>query len=255
MMQFIRYAKCVKELGATVLINIHAPLMKLFTLCDFIDQLSPRGSKHPTIDIKIPIMSLPFIFNTTLETVPADIPYLYADEHLIKFWKEKITQDKNFKIGLAWVSKSKHLEKNYLTRRSVPLKNFAPLAELHNVSFYSLQKTDGLDQLSNLPQNFTVKSFGPDFDNTNGRFMDTAALIMNLDLVITSDTSIAHLAGALGKETWILLPYVAEWRWMQERNTTPWYPNARLFRQKKHSDWTHVIQAIKEELQKIILNN
>lgn len=255
MMHFIRYAKLVKDLGTTVYVRTHKPLVKLFQQCPFIDKVVPYGSKIPPFHIQIPMMSLPLIFKTTLETIPTDIPYLYADETLIKLWKEELAPDKNFKVGICWHSKPIFLEDNYLTKRSVPLKDFAILSEVDNISFYSLQKIYGIDQLENIPQSFKVHTFGPDFDNTHGRFMDTAALIRNLDLVITADTSIVHLAGALGKPVWILTPYVAEWRWLQNIDTTPWYPNARLFRQQKPIDWTHVMLEIKKELQTLKLKS
>jgi len=314
MMQFVRYAKCLKELGATVIISAHKPLQKLFSLCPYIDKVITSRSPNICYDYKIPIMSLPLIFNTTQDTIPADIPYLYADPDLMHYWGEKLTEnlDKNdaprsklrgilqsksvfrlrksydgqvakggvypehvegtdatpfipaaellgiqakrnkkLKIGLCWHAKPIFIEENYLTKRSVPLKEFAELAELNNISFYSLQKIFGLEELENLPDKFIINTFGPNFDETHGRFMDTAAVIQNLDLVITADTSIAHLAGALGKPVWVLLPYVAEWRWLQSGHTTPWYPNMRLFRQKIPSDWSYVIKEIKEELKKV----
>ncbi|MFC1842109.1 tetratricopeptide repeat protein [Candidatus Dependentiae bacterium] len=255
MMQFIRYAKLIKSYGATILVSIQKPLQKLFSLCPYIDKIVNVGDRVPKIDYKIPILSLPLLFNTTLETIPANIPYLYADEKLISLWRNKLSHNKNFKVGICWHAKPIFLENNYLTRRTVPLKDFEPLANIKNTTLYSLQKIYGLEELDNLPDNFNIATFGPDFDETNGRFMDTAALIENLDLVITADTSIVHIAGALGKPVWILVPYVAEWRWLQKSNRTPWYPKARLFRQKQPSDWTHVIKEVTKELEKHINNN
>jgi len=254
MMHFIRYAQLVKEAGATVYVRMHKPLEKLFSLCPYIDKIISDGEKIPPFHVAIPIMSLPLIFKTTLETIPANIPYLYADEKLIALWKEKLAPDKNFKVGICWHAKPIFLEENYLTRRSVPLKDFAILSEIDNISFYSLQKIYGIDELEDIPKNFKVHTFGPDFDNTHGRFMDSAALIQNLDLIITADTSIVHLAGALGKPVWILTPHVAEWRWLQLIETTPWYPKARLFRQQKPIDWKHVMLEVKKELENLILN-
>ena len=254
MMQFIRYAKKLKAVGAKkIIVQAHNPLVQLFKYCDYIDYVIKKGDMCPPFDIQIPIMSLPRLFKTTLETIPTDIPYLYADKQLAECWKKALSHNTEYKVGICWNAKPIFLEDNPFTKRSVPLQLFAPLAEIKSVKFYSLQKMHGVDQLKILDQNFTVHTFGPDFDTKRGRFMDTAAVIQNLDLIITADTSIVHLAGAMGKQVWVLIPYVAEWRWLQERETTPWYPNnMRLFRQKKSNDWQGVIKEIKQELKKII---
>ncbi|MFC1845741.1 tetratricopeptide repeat protein [Candidatus Dependentiae bacterium] len=250
-MHFIRYAQLLKQHGAKIIVQTFAPLVKLFSLCNYMDQVISLGDSVPTCDIQIPLLSMPFIFDTTLETVPNNIPYLKAKPELIQQWKQylKKTGDNSFKIGLCWQAGTyTFLEDNPLTKRSVPLTIFAPLAQLEGITFYSLQKQFGTSQLNNLPEEFIVHDFGPDLDTTNGRFMDTAAIIKNLDLVITVDTSIAHLAGALGTPVWIILPSVAEWRWMTEGTETIWYPNAQLFRQANHGEWAPVVQKIKNSL-------
>lgn len=130
---------------------------------------------------------------------------------------------------------------------------FEPLSSIDGISFYSLQKIHGIAKLQNLPKQFVIHHFDNDFDESNGRFMDTAALIKNIDLIISADTSIVHVAGSLGAQTWVLLPYNAEWRWQKKRNDTPWYPyTMRLFRQKKPGDWTTVIEEVKHALQELI---
>ena len=254
MIHFIRYLQLAKQEGATVYLQIHKPLEKLFSLCPYIDRIIPHGDKIPHFDIQMPVMSLPLLFKTTLETIPANIPYLYANQELVKLWREKLAHDKNFKIGICWHAKPIFLEENYLTRRSIPLNDFAILADIPNVSFYSLQKIYGTKELENIPSHFKINTFGPDFDESHGRFMDTAAVIQNLDLVITADTSIVHLAGALGKPVWILIPYVPEWRWMQNTDKTPWYPKAKLLRQEKPIDWTHVMKKVKKLLEHVTTN-
>jgi len=252
MIQFMRYIELVKNLETTVYVQMHRPLHPLCKLCPYIDKVLAQNSKCPPFHLQIPIMSLPLIFKTTRETIPTNIPYLYADKNLVQYWKEKLAHNKNFKVGICWHAKPIFLEDNPLTKRSVPLKDFAVLAQVNNVSFYSLQKIYGLKELETIPKGFKVHTFGPDFDDSHGRFMDTSAVIQNLDLVVTADTSIVHLAGALGKPVWILIPYVPEWRWLQNIDTTPWYPNARLFRQSKPSDWTHVMLEVKKMLEKTI---
>ena len=251
-MQFIRYVKLLKKHGATVIVQTHKPLVPLFSLCDYIDQVIPDGNPLPRADIYMPLLSLPFVFKTTVETVPVDIPYLYADEKLQKVWQKKISDDKNFKIGICWQGKHlDFLDNNPLCTRAVPLSFFSALNTIPGVSLYSLQKTCGMEQLKKLPKNMTIKTFD-NFDATNGRYMDTAALMTQLDLIISVDTSVVHLAGALGKPVWILIPYNAAWHWMQKRTDSPWYPTVRLFRQPKPHDWDSVMVTIVQELRKVI---
>jgi len=200
-------------------------------------------------------MSLPLYFNTKKDTIPASIPYIYADQKLVEEWHDKLAHDKNFKIGICWQGNA-HYSTQFL-RRAVAAKSchastFAPLASIEGISLYSLQKMNGHEQLSNLPDGLIINDFGPDFDESHGRFMDTAAVMKNLDLVITIDTSISHFAGALGVPVWILLPHPADWRWMLDTNDTPWYPNARLFRQPKLGDWKSAIEQVTLELKKLI---
>ena len=252
-MQFIRYAKLLKDAGAKVIMAPYNALFDLFAECPHIDQVIPIDEQFfPAYDIQIPILSLPLIFDTTLENIPAPIPYLYANKSLIKYWKQKLKKDTNIRVGLCWKAKPIHLEEHQRTCRSIHLKHFAPLADIPGVSFYSLQQVHGMEQLHEIPHNFIVKSFPKDFDKTNGRFMDTAAVIKNLDLVISVDTSIVHLAGALGATTWVLLPQTAEWRWMCDREDSPWYPNIRLFRKSKNGDWDTVMQKVKQKLENFI---
>ena len=188
----------------------------------------------------------------TTADIPAKIPYIYADNVLTKEWKEKLSGDNNVKVGLCWTGVTS-LGENYIldytkVKRSIPLKKLAPLADSGNVSFYSLQISEDLNTGSD---RFIIHDFGLDFDKRHGAFMDTAAVMKNLDVVITTDTSIVHLAGALGIKTWLLLPFSAEWRWLIDRVDSPWYPTARLFRQPKIGDWDSVVQDVKNELKKV----
>jgi len=253
-MQWIRFIKLIKEQKPKkILVQTFKPLIPLFSRCDYIDQIIEKGMEPKQFDIQIPLMSLPYIFNITLDTLPTDIPYLQADEDLVTYWREYLKSDTNLRIGLCWHSKPiAHLEDHKYTKRSIPLNLFAPLAEVEGISFYSLQKVYGEKELDNLPEGFIVHSFGPDFDERHGAFMDTAAVIENLDLVITADTSIVHLAGALGKPVWVLLPFCAEWRWLKHRTDTPWYPTIRLFRSTKIQQWKPVIKEVKKELAHLV---
>ena len=252
MIQFVpRYAKVLKEAGVKKIIaHTFPPLVQLFSCCDHIDQAIPLDQPAAGYDIQIPALSLPLICKTKVETIPINIPYLQADQNLVNHWHEqlqKIDSGEKLRIGLCWQAKPEiFLEQNPLTKRSIPLKLFAPLAELEHVQLYSLQKQFGTSQLENISWN--IHKFDADFDNSNGRFMDTAAVIENLDLIISVDTAIVHLAGALGAPVWVLLPRTPEWRWQLHKTETPWYPNVRLFKQKKTEDWSSVILQIKDLL-------
>lgn len=252
LLQFIRYLPLLKKQGATIILEAHHSLLDLVSLCPYIDRVipvCPHGTPNLFFDVQIPIMSLPERFRTNSEhDIPCTIPYLFAKQELVEFWREKIKDDNHFKIGICW-DPSPYYEqfKSPLSRKSVPLTAFTPLAALSSISLYSLQKMNGLDQLHELPHHVHIKTF-ENFDTSHGRFMDTAALIKNLDLVITVDTSIAHLAGALGKPVWVLLPFVADWRWMINRTDSPWYPTMRLFRQDEPGNWQTVIDHIYHEL-------
>ena len=251
-LQFIRYAQVVKELyNARVIAVVQKPLVTLIDYCPYIDHVATFQDKLPPFDVQAPLMSLPYILNTTEKTVPKTVPYLFARKELINHWDERLRDDKNFKIGICWQGNSNYSTpflRSVVAAKSVSLKNFTPISALPGVSVYSIQKQTGTDQLDGIPQEFNLYTFEGDFDQSSGRFMDTAAVIKNLDLVITVDTGIAHLAGGLGVPTWILTPKPPDWRWMLERTDTPWYPNVRLFRQETPGDWEGVIEKIVTEL-------
>lgn len=253
MMQFIRYAHKLKEQGAIVYAQTFEPLVPFFSLCSYIDKVIPVGQPLPATDHLIPLLSLPFIFNTTPATIPTNTPYLYAQQELIESWKNQLSNDKSFKIGIVWQAKPTiFLEHHPRSRRSVPLALFKELADIPGVTLYSLQQVDGLDQLNNLPAGMIVKDFGQDFDKSHGRYMDTAAVVHALDLVISVDTSVIHVVAAQGLPVWVMMPYAAEWRWALGESTTPWYPSMRLFKQPAPGDWDTVMHTISHEVKNII---
>jgi hypothetical protein len=193
--------------------------------------------------------------NTTEKTIPCDIPYLYANRDHENYWKQKLAHDSKFKIGICWQGNpnySTHALRATVAAKSIPLTEFKPLMNLPNISVYSLQQMTGIEQVTLMDHDTRLITFDASFDRTNGRFMDTAAVIKQLDLIITVDTAIAHLAGGLGVPTWILLPNPPDWRWMINRTDSPWYPeNVRLFRQQKTGDWKSVIHTVTHELKKL----
>lgn len=253
-LQFIRYAKLVKEKGGHIICKAQKPLNSILKLCPYIDELVEKiDDNNVELAAQAPLLNLPGILKTTKNTIPHPIPYLFADKELSALWKKKIAHDTNFKVGLAWHVLPEHEEaKAPISKRSVPLALFAQLADIPGVSFYSLQKFDGVEQILEMPEHFHVKTFGNDFDESNGRFMDTAALIDNLDLIISVDTSIIHLAAGMGKKVWTLLPYSPDCRWDLDEDTTPWYETMRLFRQQTPHDWDSVMKRIKNRLQQVV---
>jgi len=247
--QFIRYAQILKNLGATVIVQTQKPLATLLPLCDYIDEVVPRGAPLPQFDCYSYLMTMPLILKTNVNTVPDNIPYISADPNLIQLWKEKLSSDKNFKIGICWQGNQSYRTqalKHAVSAKSMHVGQFKPLAEIPGVSLYCLQKMSGEEQLNEI--DFKVHTFGDDFDKSHGRFMDTAAIIKNLDLVVSVDTSICHLSAALGTKVWTILPKPADWRWMLEITSTPWYPNMTLFRQTKIGDWKSIMQQIANKL-------
>lgn len=248
--QFIRYAKLLKQQGACVIFQTQNALATLLTNCPYIDTIIKRGQPVPASDFHLALMSLPYAFKTTIDTTPADIPYIYPNEKLVQHWCNKLAHDKNIKIGICWQGNAQYTTqalRHAVASKSFHVKYFEPLSTIPGISLYSLQKINSTDDLQNIK--FAVHDFGTDFDTSHGRFMDTAAVIKNLDLVLTVDTSIGHLAGALGIPVWVLLPKPADWRWMLKRNDSPWYPSMRLFRQKKCGNWTEVMQEVCTALQ------
>jgi hypothetical protein len=166
----------------------------------------------------------------TVTQAPADVPYLFADAALTETWRQRLAGHPGFKVGIGWQGNPKYVADRL---RSIPLRHFAPLARLPGVRLFSLQKGPGVEQLAEAAGNFTVFDFGAEFDTQGGTFMDTAAVMRNLDLVVTSDTALAHLAGGLGVPVWVALGFSCDWRWLDEREDSPWYPTMRLFRKRQ----------------------
>ena len=256
--QFIRYAKVVKDMGAQrVIVAAQKPLVQLLSRCPYIDEVVTLFDKLPSFDTHAPLLSLPFILKTREHTIPHEFPYLFAQPELITLWKEKLAQDTHFKVGICWQGNTgytTHFLRTAVAAKSMQLTMFSSLFNVPGVSIYNLQKTTGEDQINQLPATCILHSFAEDFDESHGRFMDTAALIKNLDLVITIDTSIAHLAAGLGVPVWLLLPEPPDWRWMLKRLDTPWYPNMLLFRQPEPGDWESVMATVAQTLEKKIKN-
>lgn len=250
-LQFVRYLPMVKQLDGTVIFETLKPLYGLLREFDGIDELVEASADRPPdveFDVYTSLMNLPGIFGTTLETIPAEVPYIHADPAKVEYWRERLFGS-DFKVGLVWGGRpTGPNEVLSLQYRSCGLKHFAPLADIAGVVLYGLQKGPAAAQADQLSEQIIANNFGEDFVD----LADTAGAIENLDMVISIDTSVAHLAGAMGKPVWVLLKVDADWRWLLDREDNPWYPTMRLFRQKKPGDWNDVFDRVANELKKCV---
>jgi hypothetical protein len=226
--------------GARVIVQAQTPLVPLLRGVKGAELVIGSKDPLPQFDLQCPLMSLPLAFGTTLETIPARVPYLSAPPDRIAVWADQLGKGATPRVGIAWSGNPKHGND---TNRSIQLKELLPLLSL-GIEVVSLQKDVREADREVLKANTGIRDFGNELKD----FADTAALISLLDLVITVDTAPAHLAGALGKPVWILLPFSADWRWLLDREDSPWYPTARLFRQQAHGDWEYVVRRVAQEL-------
>jgi len=238
--QCIRYAALVEQLGAKVILEVPLELMTLCSTLKGNFTLLESRQPLPFFDYRCPVMSLPLALKTTVETIPTQIPYLYVDEEKKKLWNEKLGEKTLTRIGLVWSGFSKHTNDH---NRSLLLNQLTSLLVLP-VEFHSLQKEVREIDIRTLTDFSNLHQHQEDLLD----FSDTAALIDAMDLVISVDTSVAHLAGAMGKKTFILIPYSPDWRWMLDKMDSPWYPTATLFRQPAMGDWESVIAEIRKLL-------
>jgi len=243
--QFIRYAAVVKHGGGTVVAECHPALLGSLAGCAGIDQLLPQGGPLPACEVQAPLLSLPGLCGTTLATIPAEVPYLVADRSRVEHWRDRLAAFSGFKVGICWQGEPGHKNDR---RRSVPLAQFTPLAEVPGLRVVSLQKGPGREQWTSLAGQWPVVDLPGQEEEPSQAWMDTAALVCALDLVITVDTAVAHLAGALGVPVWLALPFSPDWRWLLGREDSPWYPTARLFRQTSPGDWDEVFLRIRDAL-------
>jgi FkbM family methyltransferase len=243
-LQFVRLVPILAERGARVLLEVPPPLVAVVRSSGIPATVIPQGPEPPAFDVQQALMSLPRVLGLTEAGLRGKVPYLAADPERVAAWRERLPA-RGFRVGVVWQGRP---NVGVDRGRSVPLRALAPIAALPGVRLISLQKNDGLEQLEALPEGMHVETLGPGFDAGPDAFLDTAAVMMSLDLVISSDTSVAHLAGALARPVWICLQHVADWRWMLEREDSPWYPTARLFRQRQPGDWDELFARMTAEL-------
>lgn len=246
--QFVRYLPLVQARGGRVVFECHRKLGPILSGCAGYDEIHERASPSSTpnteFDTHIHLLSLPRLFQTRLESIPADVPYIKANPKRAAYWRDRIAGDTGFKIGIAWAGSASHTNE---LNRSCTLATFREMAEMPHVSLYSLQKGPGSEQADSPPAGMNIRRLDKEMDLTE-RFVDTAALMVNLDLVISIDTSIVHLAGALGCPVWTLLCASPDWRWGEKGTHSAWYPSMRLFRQSEASNWDRVMATVRDAL-------
>jgi hypothetical protein len=250
-LQFIRYAPVLKQMGATVLFECPEKLVRLLERMPGLDVVFPQGAEPPPHDVHAALLSLPGLLGTRLETIPADVPYIQADAERVERWGRALAAYPGFTVGINWQGNARFPGDFH---RSMPLRHFAPLARVPGVRLLSLQKYAGSEQLEELGGAFPVVDLGSRLDEGEraGAFLDTAAVLKNLDLFVSSDTAAVHLAGALGVPVWVPLSAWPSWHWMNQREDSPWYPTMRLFRQERLHDWPPVFERMSAELSRLV---
>lgn len=239
-LQFCRYTKLVAALGAKVIFEVQKSLIEVLAHLEGVSQLVARGDPLPAFDCQCPLVSLPLAFRTVLETIPAPTQYIDANEASVAVWQAKLVKTARPRIGLVWSGSATHGNDRY---RSIPLADWVQHLPTQ-FQYVCLQKDLRESDQQTLQSHPEILAFSDELSN----FGETAALCECMDLVISVDTSVAHLSGALGKETWVLLSSIADWRWLRDRNDSPWYPTVRLYRQQKKGDWTSVFEHLKAGL-------
>jgi hypothetical protein len=246
-LQFTRYASLVAARGAQVVMSVQKPLLRLLRRGDPAITVMDEDSVPDGFDLHCPMMSLPLALGTTLETIPATIPYLHADPCRVAQWRARLAGLAGIKIGLVWAGSPRPDQPDADAidkRRSITLAQYAGLADIPGITLISLQKGDPASQARTPPAGMVLH----DWTDELADFADTADLVAALDLIITVDTAVAHLAGGLGKPVWILNRFDQCWRWLENRDDSPWYPTARLFRQSAPGNWDGVIDAVRRAL-------
>jgi Tfp pilus assembly protein PilF len=248
-LQFCRYIAPLEALGARVVFEVQPVLKKLLGSLEMRGTLVGRGEPWPPIDLHTPLGSLPLAFGTELGSIPGGVPYLKVGPRAVSRWQERLAAVPGLKVGINWHGNPEAEKRAALQARSFPLAAAAPLSRLPQVSLVSLQKGAGAEQIAQVGfGGAMVQLTDPNFMGPDEIAEETAAIMMGLDLVITADTAIAHLAGALGVPVWVVLQSVPDWRWLIDRSDSPWYPSMRLFRQLRSGDWPEVFERVANEL-------
>ena len=242
--QFCRYTKLVAELGARIIIEVEKPLIGLLQDLAGVADLLEKGSILPPFDYHCPLMSLPLAFNTNIDSIPYSGKYLRSNKSKLTYWASKLGEKQTLRVGLVWSGNAEHKNDKH---RSILLADLIKHLPLH-CQYVSLQKEVREIDKSALNSNANILHFGDELND----FADTAALCECIDIVISVDTSVAHVSGAIGKETWLLLPFCPDWRWMLDRDDSPWYPSVKLYRQSNIGDWGSAFLKVNADLAGLI---
>jgi tetratricopeptide (TPR) repeat protein len=245
--QFCRYLPLLEKRGARVLFAPKPSLTALMSSMRSAAEMVHDQDKCPPFDVQCPLMSLPHAFATELPSIPNEVPYLFAEPERVARWANRIGRGK-LTIGVCWQGSVRRFDRG----RSFSVTEFKAISKLPGVHLISLHKGVGESQLEDLPADMAIEVLGEDFDASEQAFLDTAAIMASCDLIISSDTAVAHLAGALGRPTWVALRHVPDWRWLLDRADSPWYPTMRLFRQSREGEWDSVFQEMEAELNQML---
>ncbi|MEQ1830722.1 MAG: tetratricopeptide repeat protein [Pirellula sp.] len=246
--QFCRYIRLVKARVKNVIVEVPRQLIPVISSSNDMDHLVASGDEVPHFDYQIPMLSLPAVFRTTPDSVPCDVPYLFADQDRMERWRSRLSSRPAFRIGIAWRGNPTYRRNK---DRTIPLANFAALSRIPGVELISLYPDEASQDITSVRDQFQVTDFGHELDR-DGAFLDTSALMQCLDLVISGDSAPVHLAGALGVKTWLLCSFVPDWRWLMHRDDSPWYPTVRIFRQSSHGDWPGIFLRVESELRCLV---
>ncbi len=240
---FMRYLPTAAERSGKLVVAVHRPLLGMTRRLVPEAEVVALGAPSPSFDAWCPMMSLPRVFGTTLETVPAAVPYLSVDAAVAERWRARLAASPGLKVGVVWSGAQGYLN-NF--RRAMPAERLAPLLDLAGVSWFSLQVGERAPDLAGLPPG--IVDLSPELTD----FSETAGALLGLDLLISTDTSVPHLAGALARPVWVMLAFMPDWRWLLDRDTSPWYPTMRLFRQSARGAWEGVVRRVGIELQAVL---
>jgi len=248
-LQFCRYIPQLEQMGAQVILEVQTVLRPLLASLPMRGTLIGRGEAVPEFDLHIPLGSLPLALGTELGTIPGAVPYLQVGQEPVREWTQRLASLAGLKVGLNWQGNLESEQLAALEARSFPLATAAPLARIEGISLVSMQKGAGSEQRARVDFGSAIAQLtDPQYMGPEELASETAAILKGLDLVITADTALAHLAGALGVRVWVVLQAVPDWRWLTGRSDSPWYPTLRLFRQRSPGDWTELFERVAAEL-------
>ena len=245
--QFIRFLPQVAAMGAKIILRVEPSLVRLLSTIEGVDQIIDSKAPVPEADYSLSLLSLPHLLGVEIDSIPANLPYLHPDPADVAAWAKKLEECPGLKVGIAWAGAPRPGASEAMlldSRRSFDLETFAPLIGIPGISLISLQLGPRAAQALVPPKGMTLFDMTGDIKD----FADTAALIANLDLVISVDTSVVHVAGAIGAPVWMLSRHDGCWRWFLDREDSPWYPQARIFRQTKRGDWSETVAQVAEQL-------